>query len=57
MSEIVNLNRARKGRAKASAKSQAVENRARFGRTKAEKTVEAAEKLRTEKHTDGHKRS
>lgn len=56
MAEIVNLNHARKGRAKATAKSQAVENRVRFGRTKADKAVEAAEKLRAEKEAEGHKR-
>jgi len=55
MPEIVNLNRARKGRAKAAAKSEAVENRAKFGRTKTQKALEDAEKLRARKHTDGHK--
>ncbi|KTF70411.1 DUF4169 family protein [Sphingomonas sp. HT-1] len=50
MAEIINLNKARKARAKATAEAQAVANRARFGRTKAEKARDAAEaerKLRT----------
>ena len=41
MAEPINLNRARKARAKAADKAQASENRVRFGRTKAQ-TVSAA---------------
>jgi hypothetical protein len=50
MAEILNLNKARKARAKATAKAEAETNRARFGRTKAEKARDAAEaerRLRT----------
>lgn len=56
MAEILNLNQARKVRAKTNAKTQAVENRAKFGRTKGEKLAEAAlaEKLRRD--LDGAKR-
>jgi Domain of unknown function (DUF4169) len=43
MAEIINLNKARKARAKASAKVEAEANRARFGRTKAEKARDSAE--------------
>lgn len=48
MTEPINLNRARKARAKADEKRQAAENRVRFGRTGAEKQVSklAAEKAR-----------
>lgn len=42
MSQPVNLNRFRKAKAKADARTQAVENRARFGQTKAQKKLEAA---------------
>ena len=48
MAEPINLNKARKARAKQAATATAAENRAKFGRTKAEKTLETAraEKLR-----------
>ena len=46
MSEIVNLNRARKAKARAASRAQAAENRVRFGQTKAEKAVDAAERAR-----------
>jgi hypothetical protein len=39
MSEPVNLNRFRKARAKADAKTQAAENRVKFGRTRVEKDL------------------
>lgn len=35
--DIVNLNKARKGKARAEKEKQAAENRVRFGRTKAER--------------------
>ncbi|WP_404335977.1 DUF4169 family protein [Sphingomonas sp. MMS12-HWE2-04] len=56
MAEIINLNRARKARAKASAKTEADANRARFGRTKAEKQIEAADRKRVERTLDESKR-
>jgi hypothetical protein len=56
MSEVVNLNKARKARAKAEAKTQAAENRAKFGRTKAEKQLEAARAEKVRKLLDGAKR-
>ena len=43
MTEPINLNKARKARAQAEAKTTAAENRVRFGRTKAEKTVSRLE--------------
>ena len=47
MAEVINLNRARKTRAKAAQAAGAMHNRAKFGRTKAEaaKTRAEAEKL------------
>ena len=43
MANIVNLNQARRARAKTSAQAQAAENRVKFGRTKAEKALAKAE--------------
>jgi hypothetical protein len=54
VSEIVNLRRVRKDRARSEAQAEAAENRIRFGRTKAEREAEAAEQrnkaLRLEDH-------
>lgn len=52
MAEIINLNRARKARAKETVKAGAEANRAKFGRTKAEKQADAAEKARAQKLLD-----
>ena len=43
MAKIVNLNQARKTRARADAAAKAAENRVKFGRTKAEKAQARAE--------------
>ena len=56
MAEIVNLNKARKARAKAGAGQQADANRAKFGRTKGEKDRAAAEQARRDALLDGAKR-
>jgi hypothetical protein len=42
MADLVNLNRARKAKARAEKDAQAAANRARFGRTKAEKAADKA---------------
>jgi len=55
MAEIVNLNRARKARAKADAKRTAEANRLTFGRTKAERLTTQAERERDAAQLDGHK--
>lgn len=55
MGEVVNLNRVRKDRAKAEAKTVAAANRATHGRTKAEKTKTDKERARAEKLLDGSK--
>jgi hypothetical protein len=53
MAEIVNLNRARKDRARRERKEQAAANRRLFGRTKGEKTADADAKERTLRDIDG----
>jgi len=55
MGEIINLNRARKARAKAEDKALAAANRAAHGRSKAEKILSALERYRAEKQLDGQK--
>ncbi|PRY94994.1 uncharacterized protein DUF4169 [Hasllibacter halocynthiae] len=52
----MNLNRARKARARAEAKRQADENAARFGRTKAEREGDRREAERARRDLDGAKR-
>jgi hypothetical protein len=56
MAEILNLNQARKARAKTDAKAKAAENRARFGRTKADKALDAARVGKLQRDLDGAKR-
>ena len=56
MTEPINLNKARKARARAAEKTQAVENRVRFGRTKAEKTVSNLEAERARRAHEEKKR-
>jgi hypothetical protein len=56
MAEILNLNQARKAKAKTGAKIQAAENRAKFGRTKADKALEAARADKLKRDLDGAKR-
>ena len=56
MSEIVNLNRARKAKARAEKDAQATANRVKFGRTKAEKLADKAEAERAKKRLDDSRR-
>lgn len=56
MAELVNLNKARKARARQTAKADAAANRAQFGRTKADKTRTAAEAKQAARNLDGAKR-
>jgi len=56
MAEILNLNHARKAKAKTDARQTAAENRARFGRTKAEKTLDVARADKLSRTLDGAKR-
>ena len=56
MTEPINLNKARKARAKADATSKAAQNRVRFGRGKAEKAVSKLEAERARRALDQAKR-
>lgn len=56
MAEIVNLNRARKAKARAEGQAKAAANRAAFGRTKAQKAADAEEAARRNALLDGAKR-
>jgi hypothetical protein len=56
MAEIINLNKARKAKARVEKAAKAVENRVRFGRTKAKKAADRAEGARADRDLDGAKR-
>ena len=53
MAEIVNLNKARKARARAEAKGAAAANRVKFGRTKADRDAAAAREDKARKDLEG----
>ena len=55
MTEPINLNKARKARARAADKAQAAENRVRFGRTKGEKAASRLEAERARRAHEGAK--
>lgn len=56
MSNVVNLNKARKLKARKDAEQQAAENRVKFGRTKAQKQFDAAEAASAKAKLDQLKR-
>ena len=56
MSGIVNLNKARKARAREEARKRADENAAKFGRTKLEKAQDKAAAEKAARDHDGTKR-
>jgi hypothetical protein len=56
MTAPINLNKARKARAKEEAKVQAAGNRVKFGRTKAEKAAAEAKTTQMRALLDGAKR-
>ena len=56
MTTPINLNKARKARARAQAETTAAQNRVKFGRTKAEKAAEAAKTAQRQAVLDGAKR-
>lgn len=56
MAEPVNLNKARKAKARADKDQRAAENRVKFGRTKAEKARDKAETQQARSVLDGVKR-
>ncbi|MDU8913186.1 DUF4169 family protein [Aestuariicoccus sp. MJ-SS9] len=55
MAKIVNLNRFRKGKARAEKRAEADENAVRFGRSKAQKELEAARAEKARRDLDGKK--
>lgn len=57
MGDIVNLRRARKAKARATAEAGAAVNRVAHGRTKAERKLARAEKDAADRKLDGHKRN
>ena len=54
MGDLINLNKARKARARQEAAGTAAANRVRFGRTAAEKAKAKAEADREARRLDGH---
>ena len=56
MAKLINLNKAKKSRARAADQAQAVENRVRFGLTKVRKVVAKLDTLRAQRELDGKKR-
>ncbi len=52
----INLNRARKDKARAKKRAQADENALKFGRTKEQKRTEAAEAEKAARHLDQHRK-
>ena len=56
MGEIINLNKARKRKAREDAAAQAAENRVRFGRTREQKQLDAAVTEEAQRRMDALKR-
>lgn len=56
MTEIINLNKKRKAKARVEKEKTAANNRVKFGRTKAEKQLEKAKTELAKRHIDGHER-
>lgn len=56
MGDLINLNRARKAKAKAEHTATADANRVKFGRTKAERQADATDHARRDARLDGAKR-
>lgn len=53
---VINLNKARKARARTEAQVKAAENRVAFGRSKAEKQAARAEREKAARDLSGHER-
>lgn len=56
MAEVVNLNRARKAKARVNNRAERDENAAKFGRTKAQKAAEKSAADKARKTLDAHRR-
>jgi hypothetical protein len=52
---VINLNKARKAKARADKKARADENAVKFGQSKSQKTITTELKAQLSKHLDGHK--
>lgn len=55
MSNVINLNRARKAKTRDNKRQQADENAVKFGRTKAQKDLEKKRADKSVRDLDGHK--
>lgn len=55
MSDVVNLNKAHKAKARVQKRAQADANAAKFGRTKAQKVADQTVTDQQVRHIDGHK--
>ena len=53
--KVVNLNKARKAKARDAKRTRADENAMKFGRSKVEKQLEEVQKGQAVRHLDGHK--
>ncbi len=56
MADPINLNKARKTRARAEDRAQAAQNRIRFGQARTSKAATRLETIRSERDLDGKKR-
>ena len=56
MTTPINLNKARKAKAKAAKSAQSEQNRAKFGRTKLQKQIDKLRSEKADKALDAHKR-
>lgn len=56
MAELINLNKARKAKARAAGKAQASENRVRFGQSKGQKAATKLDAERARRDLEGKKR-
>ena len=56
MADIINLNKARKEKAKLAAKARAAENKSLFGRTKHARSILEIELEKARRDLEGHKR-
>jgi hypothetical protein len=56
MGEVVNLNKARKGKVRIEAQAKAAANRVAHGRTQAQKALEKARAAKAARELEGHKR-
>lgn len=56
MTEIINLNKKRKAKARVEKEKTAANNRVKFGRTKEEKKLEKAKAELAKRHIQGHER-